>query len=225
MVKLSYINMPHDYLLLLKANMRDGRAYLKKLRPWLKEGRDINLLVHRYFSAVFDNGDLDYVLDNIGWEGVRNHLAAAYLYHANHGYFPRDDVLNYVEDILSFENSLKRYQVQGFSRVFLLGFYLKLDSIKKAREDWLSMVDIDYGKFFYMSKMRVDKMDWLILMLSHFAFYRGDEAIVDFIKDKTRYDSIYQSLDTEHKKRFISNSLTYAASICEPNFFINGNLN
>lgn len=213
-----YIHLPKEFTFLLRSNMQSsgyGFSYLKKTL-WEKPG--FNALVFQLCGDLGNQISFEKVTTSLGWLGLRDRLAAAYLYHAEYGVFPSQSNLLPLKEVLDFEDSLKSYSVDGHSRAFLLGFYLKMGIIKEQKKE-----GEDTGERNLLSKelpivlevagSKVTEVDWLCLSLHYFLKSLGKEKVLESFAAENSFLSLQNQLNEQQKYQMTKGLLAYAASI------------
>lgn len=166
------------------------------------------------------------VINSLGWLGLRDRLAASYLHHQQYGRFPHAPTLHDVDDLLSFEKRCSSSTVDGYSRPFLLAFYLKMGLYyfkrhypqEKFSNNWDTP---EIYEVLSLTKSRVEKIDWLFLSLLHLKREIGSEKIKREIVKVDGYSSLMSSLSKESKYEYIRALIEYGASIGDKDVFNN----
>jgi hypothetical protein len=189
-------------------------------KPFLK------LHVDRLFSQYIKANSIESMLNALGWRGFRDRLASSYLYHFFHGFFPQEDELDNITEVIQFEDDLKGIFPEGNSRIFFLGFFLKMceiQSMKDNSDNFISFLKLsrELKQVLLLGDQKIVKPDWMILSLIHFESFLGRENILEIIKeDKGDFSLLRKRLSSEQKELMIQNFLRYGASINEQEMFI-----
>jgi len=200
-----------------------GFQYLKK-EFWSKPSFQ-GVLRH----ACHDMGQaisFERVVNSLGWLGLRDRLAAIYLHHQQHGRFPHAPTLLDVEDLLTFEKRCSGSTVDGYSRPFLLAFYLKMGLYyfqrhypqEKFSNNWDTP---EIYEALSLTKSRVEKVDWLFLSLLHLKRSVGGDKLKAEISKSGGYSSLMSSLTKESKYEYTRALIEYGASIGDKEVFNN----
>ena len=219
-----YIHLPREFCFLLQSNMQtSGRGYQYLRKEFWSRPSFQGVLRH----ACHDMGSaisFERVINSLGWLGLRDRLAATYLHHQQHGKFPQAPTLHDVEDLLSFEKNCEGNTVDGYSRAFLLAFYLKMGLFyfqrhyptEKFTHNWETPEIYDVIS---SSKSRVERIDWLFLSLMHLRKSVGAEAIKESLGKYDGYLSLAASLSKEAKYEYTRSLIEYGASIGDKEVF------
>ena len=135
--------------------------------------------------------------------------------------YPDAHGTDYSRGISTFERKVSPYSVNGFSRAYLFGYYLKMARIHTNSSEEFNFLNISDEVINVLSytKSRVIKIDWLLMMVIHFNFFLGNKVLVTELKKDTKFDVLYDSLSEEEKTLFLENMLAYGASIDDPDTF------
>lgn len=220
-----YMNLPDYYTYLLVQNMQSTGGHYKNIRTYVGENTGFLEIIRRFFSDVDPYGNVDRVIKSLGWHGLRDRLACIYLGYIQNGKYSINFDKNLIRDVQLFEDHFKKYSVQGYSRVFLLGFFLKMYEISNANNNRFVSVEslIDdkvMKKAFELAKAKVIKFDWFTITLLNFKSVLGDDLFLESIERKMTYKQMYEKLTHSEKKSYMRNILSYGASISEPSPFI-----
>lgn len=199
--------------------MQSGEGNFDNLGAYIRSEPGLLGLVERCFKDIDPKLRTETIVKSLGWYGFRNRLAAVFLEYQLSGRFPLTPNLDLCHELIELEDKVKLHTVEGFSRAFLLGFYWKLHRYKEKNEfvetfPWEDLLNV-MGK----SKARVVKIDWLLLTMAHMYCYMGKEVLREALKGSPDYKDLYNKMDDAQKKQFMMNSLSYGASIHEPEFF------
>ena len=114
--------------------------------------------------------------------------------------------------------------VTSFSRVFLLGFYLRLANLQIQRRENNKFIEIkipeEIGAFLKLSQGRSEKIDWLILITMHLLNGLGDKLLMNALMQGKKFEELYELMSSENKKIMLENLLAYGASIQEQDVFL-----
>lgn len=217
--ELGYINLPDYFTRLLCSNMQNGESNFSNLGDYIQSNPGFEGLVKRSFLDVDEKGRVNSIIKSLGWFGFRNRMSALFLeYHLN-GQFPIKPNLELCHELVALEEKVKSQTVEGFSRAFMLALYWKLHRYKDNNQfiesfNWMEILDL-----LKYSKAKVIKIDWLLLSIVHFQSFLGKEVVRQALSSDADYITLYEKLDEKQKRTYMMNSLSYGASINEPEFF------
>jgi len=190
----------------------------------LRPNKGLYLTLEKAFKEFDDGRGLEKTVLALGWANFRDRLASLYISKSIYGSFPQKTSMELVEDIKAFEQKFIDQGVHSNSRLFLLGFYLKLANIQIQRRENNQFLEIkipdEIGPILKLSQGRSEKIDWLILIVMHLREALGEKTLTHAISAGKRLEEIYAMVSVESKHIMHENLLGYSASIREPDFFI-----
>ena len=225
------VNLPNYFTLLLRANMNSSVQINDNLDNHLL--RDDSFLgLSGYLLKNDDKKNLSAhsLVRNLGWTGIRDRLTTLYLDYMENDFFSRSESDRNISYLFNLEENVKEFSVQGYSRAFMLGFYLKSVQIMSLKIDIDEYVlkggvfddfDPDVFELVSLSKSRNIKIDWALIMIQNFLWVYGKDELLKRVKRGSGYTELYHEMETEQKERYIQNCLTYGYSINEKDTFIN----
>jgi hypothetical protein len=71
-----------------------------------------------------------------------------------------------------------------------------------------------------LSQGRSERIDWLILILSHLVLSLGEKLLTSALVSGKKFDELYALLPAEDQEQMHRNLLAYGASIQEPDLFL-----
>lgn len=222
-IALPYIILPTEFITLLKSNISvttSPAPVFDVLRP----NQALYLSMEEAFKEFDDGRGLEKTMLALGWTNFRERLASMYVYKALHGHFPVQTDMELVEDIRQLEMRFANHTIQGVSRVFLLGFYLRLANIqiqKRTSNQFMeTKIPDEVNSYLRLSQGRSEKIDWLILILMHLSNTLGEKLVLNAIAAGKKLHELYPLMSTDARKLMSDNLLAYAASIQEADMFL-----
>ncbi|MBI2522445.1 MAG: hypothetical protein HYV97_18640 [Bdellovibrio sp.] len=233
-LSLPYIHLPQYYTKLLMSNSHSNPDFFYQTIQYIY---DTPVLIGLTRAFLFDNASkipLDAQLKAMGWLGVRDRLALIFLERERSGRFclPTDESRNALGEILEFEKRVRDISVEGYSRSFLLAFYLKMIQLRqktndKGIEKLFGTLPRPLVQMLLEVKSRAIRIDWLFLFCLHLYQYRGPEKFKVLIKsnDLQRgmhgvvFSKVWPSNEEQLADEIIRNLLRYGSSIGEQDFF------
>lgn len=214
---LPYIHMPEYYNRLLVANIQNNSQTNTNLEIYIADHSHLNQLIKKIFKDIDAEGFIGKILAVNGFVGIRNRLASAFVEHRASGVFPETVNQTLIQEALLLEHQWRHFTPQGHSRVFMLGFYLKLASMETKTSSMLFQDrHLEYMKISHGKSVR---LDWLMLLILHFDFFLGFERYLNAIQSKLSFDALLSLLSDDEKTLMLSNLLAYASSINDLDFF------
>ncbi len=226
MLEFQHVTLPDYYTHLLKVNMQSSAKSAFDLKAFLHQHKESSVLLKMIFADLDNTGSTDRLLKAVGWLGIRDRMANAFCHKLITGGFHSKQDYSLITDILEFEDQLKKYTVEGHSRAFLLGFYLKnlllQLRVTKTDESIVSLVNSDeIFQLLQFSRARIIKIDWLIILILHFKFFFGFQPLLQDLKAGKDWNYFYQKCTPGQLGTLITNMLCYGSSINENDIFIN----
>jgi hypothetical protein len=220
---LPYVILPAEFITLLKTNLSittSPAPIFDVIRP----NQALYLSLEQSFKEFDDGRGLEKTMLALGWQSFRERMASMYIYKAIHGQFPLHTNLDLVEDIKKLEERFVNHSITGVSRVFMLGFYLRLANIQIQKRENNKFLEItvpeEIGAFLRLSQGRTEKPDWLILILMHLTNSLGDKIILNSIASGKKLEELYPLMSSDSRKLMSDNLLAYGASIGEADMFL-----
>lgn len=225
MLELQYIHIPEQFGLLLRSNMQSSSDFYQGLRGRLLQQKDLTWLIKKTCRDLDQNGAFDRIIKAVGWHGLRNRLAYAYVTRALEGYYPLRYDDQGLEDLLTLEQQVQRYSVDGYSRFFLLAFYFKLLyadlRVVKPDEELHRVLKFDeVSALLNLSNARSIKIDWLYLALYHLNSYLGHDRLKTELKGKAKWSELWGKLEAHQQREMMKHFLLYGSSIGDDDFLV-----
>ncbi|MCP4912007.1 MAG: hypothetical protein GY909_02720 [Oligoflexia bacterium] len=219
MIELSFVNLPDDFTYLLRSNMQTSGRVFSGLKSYLNDRKGIKGIIECSFKDIDKDCRFDRIINSLGWLGLRDRLAAIYLAHFHEGHFPHQVTLESITDILDFETKLKEYSLEGFSRLFLLGWYLSFIYDQDTRKTLDTIVDSKVLSFLKKNCNRNQYLDIFLINLYYFREFLGDD-IFKFLEQGYSYQDIFSNLSESQQHIMTKNILAYKASLNESEFIV-----
>lgn len=225
MIEYPFVVLPDDFTHLLKVNMQSTSKGFGGLKAYVLERPDLARLVQNGFVDIDPQGRVERIIKAVGWFGMRDRLANIFLTKLFTGKFPERAPANFLVEVLEFEEKVKSQTVDGYSRAFLLAFYmryalaeLKSSQTKHTFDEMLFTNDLI--SLMKIARSRVVKIDWLLLVLNHFVAFLGKDFCARELEKSSRFDTLWKALSLEQKELMTSNLLAYGAAIQESEIFV-----
>ncbi len=216
-LNLPFVQMPDYYTRLLVANIQNNTATNTNLEMYFADHPHLSALIKKIFKDIDAEGFIGKILLINGFTGIRNRLASAFIEHASTGIFPEQVNQNLIKEALQLEHNWRHFTPQGFSRGFLLGFYLKMASVSNRIS--ANLIQDRHLEYMKLSQGKSQRIDWLMLSVLHFDYFLGPERYMSCIKAQMNFDAIYATLSEEEKRVMCLNMLAYGSSIGDMSFF------
>lgn len=226
MILFPSINLPKGLSTLLKANINASVDSNSVIIELLQKDENLIFFIQEKFLEFDKEKRIERIVSSLGWKNFRNRLTSCYLHHAEHGKYPQKTLPNDCSAIEEIEDKLLPYTIDGYSRSFLFGLYLKMSKIYLAKEDNSSNypeLDIpsEVIECLKMAGSKVLNIDWTILLLMHLYHIKGAEELKQLVeRSEFNFKEIFSGLGKFEKKRLIENFLTYGQAIGDSSPFI-----
>lgn len=211
-LRLPYVNLPHEFLTLLKSHIPVTTAP-SLILDHLKANRSLTAILEAAFQEFTGKHGLDQALMGLGWANFRDRIASIYVYKVIYGNFPTKTDMGLVEDIKQIESQFSEHALHSYSRLFLLGFYLKLANVDLK-------IPIEVKSLLKLTQGRSQRIDWLILILMHLLEGLGEKTVATGIAAGKKLDELYPLMSSSARESMLNNLLAYGASIEEADVFL-----
>ena len=218
--------IPEGLRWLLDVHLNNSKKSYTIIMEEILNDHFLKIHIHKVFKKYIRNNSIDSFINTIGWKGFRDRLAATYLFHFEHGYFPDEEVNTGIDELLKFENQLSGMFPEGSNRIFVLGIFFKLCEIaskKDHEQNWESHLDLSDFLISQIQKgeQKITKPDWLVFCMIHFEKYINKDKFQEIVnKGKGNFYLFLKELDEKQKEILMTNLLRYGASINEEEMFL-----
>lgn len=223
-LRLIYAHLPQEFVTLLKSNL-SGQIEPSAVFSIIRPNKALYSMLEKSFKHLDDGRGLEKIMLAQGWNNFRNRVASLYVSKAIYGHYPLKTDMSLVEDLTQFEQDFQGHGVQSNSRIFLLGFYLKLAQLSLQQTEGNRFFEIEISKpsvlkALKLTQGRSQRLDILILTLSHLIQGLGEKTLTNAIVQGKSFSEIYDSLSDRDRKLMHDNLLAYGASIGEDDIFL-----
>lgn len=223
-LRLIYAHLPQEFVTLLKSNL-SGQVEPSAVFSIIRPNKALYSMLEKSFKHLDDGRGLEKIMLAQGWNNFRNRVASLYVSKAIYGHYPLKTDMSLVEDLTQFEQDFQGHGVQSNSRIFLLGFYLKLAQLSLQQTEGNRFFEIEISKpsvlkALKLTQGRSQRLDILILTLSHLIQGLGEKTLTNAIVQGKSFSEIYDSLSDRDRKLMHDNLLAYGASIGEDDIFL-----
>ena len=207
------ISLPDYFTYLLKIDIHKKGSLTQFLNTYILERPGFHGLLLNSFGKDTQGKSLDGIINSIGWYTLRAKIAGLFMSYKENGEFPEEIDPTNVDELLVFEEKIKPFTVEGYSRGLLFAFYLKMSQIND--KDSKAFFEDSMIKLLTMTKIKTVKIDWLLFSLYQFYISLGEEKIIFLLKSNHSFKKIMATLNSDQRKRFFMDGLSYAYSINE----------
>ena len=220
---LPHVILPVEFITLLKTNLSVTTSPAPVFDV-IRNNQALYLNMELAFKEFDDGRGLEKTMLALGWPNFRERVASMYIHKAIHGSFPLHTSMELVEDISTLEGRFVNHSIHGVSRVFLLGFYLRLSNIQIQRRENNKFIEIripsEVDNLLKLSMGRSEKLDWLILIIMHLVNGLGEKMVANALASGKKMEDLYALMGTDARKLMMDNLLAYGASINEQDMFV-----
>lgn len=219
--RLPFIRMPEEFVILLKSNM-GGTPQPSDVFKILRNNPALMMVMEKAFSEFDDGRGIEKIMAALGWSSFRDRLSSLYVSKSLYGKFSHVTDLEVIEDIKKFESLYHQFEVSSYSRLYLLGFYIRLANIKQQtlKEGQLIQIPPQVAKILSVLEGRAERIDWLILIISHLLMSFDEMLIINHLSQQKKIDDFYELMSTSDRQLMFENLLSYGASIGEQDFVL-----
>ncbi len=223
-LRLIYVKLPQEFVTLLKSNL-SGQVEPSAVFNILRPNKALYSMLEKSFKHLDDGRGLEKTMLAQGWNNFRNRVASLYVSKAIYGHYPLKTDMSLVEDLIQFEQEFQGHGVQSNSRIFLLGFYLKLAQLNLQQVEGNRFFEIEISKSSVLKALKLtqgrsQRLDLLILTLSHLVQGLGEKTLTNAVVQGKSFSDIYDSMADRDRKLMHDNLLAYGSSIAEDDIFL-----
>ncbi|MDA8792324.1 hypothetical protein N9N67_03710 [Bacteriovoracaceae bacterium] len=226
---LPYIKLPKSFTRLLKTHFK-GINTVTENRPIMEAMNDdkgFGFIVNNCLREYSQNKSIESALSMAGWKFLRERLASVYFHFLCKQKFDWDVEIEAIDDLLEFEEIFIDSTFDSLSRLFMLGFYLKVVDVKYngldgmadqgqgILNDSLAMKDIIFA-----GSVKHERADYVVLGCFLLRSYMDEKDIVKFFSNnKMSYDKVLSFLSPQQQANILNNLLNYSMSIEDYDMF------
>lgn len=227
---LPFISLPNSFVQLLKTHFKgtSSRNENKPIIALTVHDKAFKFIVKNTLKEYAENRSIESTLDMVGWKYLRERLANVYLNNINSGQYNFSFESEEIEDVLEFEEKFVTVTFDSLSRVFLLGFYLSVYSLKNkgkvivdtsdnfnlTKKSRLLPFEDDVYKILKTGRVKHERVDYIILTLSVLRKYYSVEDLISFFSTNSKnFYQIIAQLPLDQQKLVFNNLLSYTISI------------
>lgn len=220
---LPHVILPAEFITLLKANLPTSTSS-QEIFDVIRPNEALYSILEVGFREFNDGRGLEKTITALGWSNFRDRMASLYIHKTIFGHYPNQTSMELVEDIKNLEARFIDNGIHGSSRIFLLGFYLRLANIQIQKRENNQFLEIkipeEIAPILKISQGRTEKIDWLILMIMHLLKGLGEKIVINSLVSGKSFDELYSMMSSDARKNMMENLLAYGTSIREPDIFI-----
>lgn len=222
MFKLDYIDLPYEFIKLLKLVISNNEQKHERLIQYVKGSKDFNKVLRSIFSNNLNlSSSLVSILRSSEWDDIKLKIFHFYLNKASLKYtnnpFHFEDVL----ELINLEEQIDYSFPKGFGHCSTLLFYIVIDCFEKQIDLLDHPLYIDNSIKRYLSHIdgKNKNIDLLIIILKHLDIFIGSAELTHMVAEKESFDTIYGQLKVTEQKTLLANLIAYSASTFQNNLF------
>lgn len=217
------IQVPDWFSRMCKLNLHNTRTSYSAITDIIQADPFLRVYVQVAFEDFLSKGGLLGMLTALGAQGFRNRLAEVILHKVIENKYPDKIEIDYVQDVIDLENRFDFMFIEGNSRVFLMGMYLKLfETAAKSKQLDVSLlsIPIEIDEVLQNQRNRSEFPDWLIISNMALIETIGEERGFKIIKKYlSNIDDILNLLSKDEFDIYMANLLRYGHGISDHEFF------
>lgn len=218
---LPFIRLPVEFMTLLKRNM-GGTPAASEIFKVLNTNPALTLVMARAFAEFDDGRGIEKVMSALGWSSFRDRLSSLYVSKSLYGKYLEKTDLEIINDIKELEGRFQNFAVSSYSRLFLLGLYIKLANIrqKTLKDATMIVIPDNVDRILATVEGKSERVDWLILIVAHLCLFFDEKLIVNHLSAQKKIDDLYELMSSSQRQLMFENLLNYGASIGEQDFVL-----
>lgn len=221
------VRLPECFTLLLLKTLRGTSDDQISLTSLVGNRSDLQMLFEKYFYDDQRIKTPTNILQTIGRDGIKNRLAAVFLFYEKHKCFPND--LNremntaHIVFLKKVEDLFTPLTAGGHSRAFLFAFFLAMNYCKDnngAKDLEIIFQDLErVASVLRQYNVRTVQIDWMVLLYNHLECFLDKDKFLNILNKKIPFNEIIDMLDSSKTTLLIKNLLSYGYSINESQIF------
>jgi hypothetical protein len=222
-LKFSFTKLPKNFSFLCRVNMSETQSRSLVDKYVVRDPFTLNVLENALKNKNDQRG-IEQILMSLSWLNLRDRLASLFVGKVFYGVYPNSIQMDLIEDVKEVENRFVDFQLDGYSRTFLLGTFIKFHNLQSLSFDSLGDHQIEIHpqttEILKLAKIKIEKIDYVILFIHHLLSLIDFEEIKKLILEKFSFQQIYEALSLNERKMIHDNFLAYSTSINEFDFFL-----
>lgn len=225
MIEFPSIQIPEVISKLCSLSIKNNRQGHSEIFDIIENDDFLKVLTSKIFGKFNHDQGILGVITTLGLHGVRNRIVEAYIYYVKNKHFPNEIELDEVYDILDFEQRYDFLFSELNSRVFLLGFFLKMCDLHyeyniELESSFLS-IPFEVDEVLDVGKSKNNYPDWLILFVWGFVkIFDKQKALHLLTESKGDLSVILSKISQADYEQCIVMILKYGQVINDNSFFV-----
>lgn len=224
MISFPVLKLPEVFVELTKSVNHGDKSSIMNVMDFINREDALKSVIRNCFAEFDEKKLISNIIGTLGWKHFRDRLSSIFIYKEVFGSYPSATDINIIGNIQEFEARFENITVNSNSRLYLLGFYLKLvESYQREEGEEINLFDelLDLEEVIHYSNARSQKADWLLIATWHMVEYIGTKKFQELYSEgEATIEYMMELITEEQKKQFINNCLSYGASIYDQDFFV-----
>jgi hypothetical protein len=214
MKTLSYAKLPDSFCMLLRAEGHGKNSMDDVFDRCYQTDIPFRALFNRLFPEILK---MKVKPERLGRAAIKEKLAASYM--------EKYRSIDSLDQIKRLEQTFSDFTVDGHSRSFLLGFYLKMSILSnnpghdQVSHEILTELTTLLPPYLKLTRAKVWRIDFIALSLWHYHNFLGSDQLSELLKRGISHADIFRKLKIEERELLAANLLTYGMSIGETESF------
>ena len=213
------LSLPNDFTHLLKIDIHKKGSLINYLNSYILDRPSLYILVEKYLSKSNNGNSLEGFFHSTSWYNLRAKIASIYIGYKESGAWPEKIDPSYADELLLFEEKIKKYSVDGYSRGFLFAFYLKMVQVHLKETN--SFFPLSIINLLPLTKSKSIKIDWLLFILFKLQQFFGEDKLIEKLKMGIPFEKNFSYLSYNQREEFYNDGLSYAYSINDKETLLN----
>ncbi len=222
----STVHLPKVMSDICSLTIKNNRATVSEILQIVEKDKFIDLFLYDYLKVDTRSSRFGKLM-GVGWDGIRNRIAEAYLFRATNQVYPRSYEEDEIADLLVLEKRYSFMSPERNSRVFMLGMYLKLCDIyvhnnvpDNAANEVHMAIPHEVDEILVSFSSKTHHPDWVILTCwSLFSSLGKEDALTLLKKAKGNMNVIKQEIEGAKFDLLIKNLMAYGHGINDKQIF------
>lgn len=219
-----YPQIPDIIAWICQQRLQNSNKTYKEIWDYIHCDKSMSLILPRIFEKDHLGGDLKAQMSSYGLKGIRDRLSSLFLFHLTENMRAKKVDLTYVLEVQQFEERFNQFANDWDSRIFMLGFYLRMRDLKNEiynePDEYELNIPLDVDEILTLGKTKIEKLDWLILTIKEFLKYTDKDSIVKWLNESSDFYDLFKLIKLDEQKEVLRELLTYGHAIKDKDFFV-----
>ena len=217
----SLYKVPDQLVLLCSVWVKSKKQSYLDICQVIEQDEFLSLYLKNTYREHWQKGGIMTLVKSLGWEGLRDIVAEAYLHQFVYKKFPPKIVPELVSDNIDFARRFDFLSASGNQRTFLLGHLLNQTNLDLEEQGLSVLIPLEVDAILSKQKSKTHQPDWLIIATWGLVELLGAEQSEKILTEsKGEWESLPRDLTENQIERFLAHMLSYAYAINDEAFFI-----